>query len=86
MLQILAKSVHFRRSYFRTREHHQRALESESKVRLKPSFEQSNNVVARGFVVEAERLINQNGVQALQQNRQTLEQELLLGASPALRT
>jgi len=38
------------------------------------------------FVVEAERLTNQNGVQALQQNRQTLEQELLFGTSPALRT
>ena len=39
VLQISPKSVHLRRSYSRTREHRQSALESESKIRLKPSFD-----------------------------------------------
>ena len=42
VLQISSKSVHFRRSYIRTREHHQSALESEFNIRLKPSFEPNN--------------------------------------------
>jgi len=37
-MQISSKSVHFRRSYSRTRKRRQRALGSESKIRLKPSF------------------------------------------------
>ena len=38
MLQILSKSVHFRRSYIRTREHCQSTLENESNIHLKASF------------------------------------------------
>ena len=38
VLQISSKSVHFWRSYSRTREHRQSELKSESKIRLKPSF------------------------------------------------
>jgi len=43
-LEISSKSVHFRRSYSRTREHHHSALQSVSNVRLslKPSFEPNN--------------------------------------------
>jgi len=41
VLQTSSTSVHFRRSYIRTREHRQSALESESNIRLKPSFESS---------------------------------------------
>ena len=39
VLQISSISVHFRRSYIRTREHRQNALQSEYNIRLKPSFE-----------------------------------------------
>ena len=39
MLQILSKSVHFRRSYSQTRGHRQIALKSEFIIRMKPSFE-----------------------------------------------
>ena len=42
VLQISSKSVHFRRSYIRTREHRQSALKSESNIQLKPSFEPNN--------------------------------------------
>jgi len=42
VFQFSFKSVHFRRSYIRTREHRQKALESESNIRLKPSFEPNN--------------------------------------------
>jgi len=42
VLQISCKSVYFRRSYIQTREHHQIALQSESNIRLKPSFESNN--------------------------------------------
>jgi len=38
-LQISSKSVHFWRSYIRTREHSPSALQSESNIRLKLSFE-----------------------------------------------
>jgi len=38
VLQISSKSLHFRWSYIRTREHRQSALESESNIRLKSSF------------------------------------------------
>ena len=40
LLQISSKSFHFR--LFRTREHRQSALESESNIRLKPSLEPNN--------------------------------------------
>jgi len=40
---ISSKSVHFGRSYIRTRAHRQSALESESNIRLKHSFEPNNN-------------------------------------------
>jgi len=43
VLQILSKSVDFRWSYIRTREHRQSALQSESSIRLKFSFEPNNN-------------------------------------------
>ena len=36
VIRISFKSVHFRRSYIRTREHRQNAHESESRIRLKP--------------------------------------------------
>jgi len=39
VLQISFKSVHFRRSYTRTRDHRQNWLLSVSNIRLKPSFE-----------------------------------------------
>jgi len=39
VLQISSKSVHFRQSYIRTREHHQIAVESESSIHQKPTFE-----------------------------------------------
>jgi len=39
LLQISSKSVHFRRSYIRTREHRPSALQSKCNIRLKPSFE-----------------------------------------------
>jgi len=42
VLQISSKSVHFWRSYIRTREHHQSALESESNIQLQPRFEPNN--------------------------------------------
>ena len=42
MLQISFKSVHFRRSYRRTREHRQIAPQSNSNIRPKPSFEPNN--------------------------------------------
>ena len=42
VLQISSKSVHFRRSYIRTREHRQSSLESEPNIRPKPSFEPNN--------------------------------------------
>jgi len=42
VFQMSSKSVHFRRSYIRTREHRQSEFESESNIRLKPSFEQNN--------------------------------------------
>jgi len=44
MLKISSKSVHFRLSYSRTREHRQSALESESNIQLKPSFQPNNNI------------------------------------------
>jgi len=37
--------VHFWQSYIHTREHHQSALQSESNIRLKPSFEPNNQIV-----------------------------------------
>jgi len=37
-------SVHFQRSYIPTREHHQSALQSESNIRPKPSFEPNKKV------------------------------------------
>ena len=43
VLQISSKSVHFRQSYIRTCEHHQNALQSQSNIWLKPSFEPNNN-------------------------------------------
>jgi len=42
VLQISSKSVHFRRSYIRAHEHRPTVLESESDIRLKPSFEPNN--------------------------------------------
>ena len=50
VLQISSKSVHFRRSYVRTREHRQSTLEIESNIRLKLSFEPNSyhvNVLER---------------------------------------
>ena len=49
VLQISCKSVYFRRSHIRTREHRQTALESESNIRLKPSFEPNNNGSSLSF-------------------------------------
>jgi len=43
VLQISSKSVHFRRNYSRMREHRQNAPQSESIIRLKPSFEPNKN-------------------------------------------
>ena len=43
VLQISSKSVQFRRSYSRTREHHQNMLWSESNISLKPSFMLNKN-------------------------------------------
>jgi len=43
VLWISSKSAHFRQSYIRTREHRQSALESESNIRLKPSFDPNEN-------------------------------------------
>jgi len=43
VLRIPSKSVHFWRSYIRTRERRQSALESESNIRLKTSFEPNKN-------------------------------------------
>jgi len=42
VLQISSKSVSFRQNYSRTREHRQNAQQSESNIRLKPSFELNN--------------------------------------------
>jgi len=42
-LQISSKLVHFRRSYIQTHEHRQSMLQSESNIRLKPSFKPNNN-------------------------------------------
>jgi len=42
VLQISSKRVHFRRSYSRTREHHQNAPISESYIRLKLIFKPNN--------------------------------------------
>ena len=39
VFHISSKSVHFRWSYIQTREHRHSALESESNIRLRPSFE-----------------------------------------------
>jgi len=44
MLEISSKSVDFRWSNFRTREHRQSAIESESNIRLQPSFEPNNRI------------------------------------------
>jgi len=44
VLQISFKSVHFRPSYSRTREHRQNAPWNESNIRLKPSFEPNNKI------------------------------------------
>ena len=47
VLQISSKLVHFQRSYIRTHEHRQSAIEkveSESNIRLKPSFEPNIDV------------------------------------------
>jgi len=44
VLQISSKSVHFRRSYTWTREHHQNWPYSVSSLRLKPSFEPNNDM------------------------------------------
>jgi len=49
VLQISSKLVHFWHSYIRTREHHQSALESESSIRRKPSFEPDNERVLTSF-------------------------------------
>ena len=45
VLQISSISVHFRRSYIKTREYRQSALESESNIRLKPSFKPNNKIL-----------------------------------------
>jgi len=42
VFQISSKSVHFRRSYSRTREHRQIAPKSKSNIRPKPIFEPNN--------------------------------------------
>jgi len=42
LLQISSQSVHLRRSYIRTREHHHSAIKSKSNIRLKPSLEPNN--------------------------------------------
>jgi len=52
VFQISSKSAHFRRSYIRTREHRQSALESESNIRLKPSFEPNNEHVLREHTIQ----------------------------------
>jgi len=57
VLQISSKSVHFRRSYIPTREHRGSPLESESNIRLKPSFKLNNNDANAGQTPEA-TLIN----------------------------
>ena len=44
VLQISSKAVHFRQCYIQMREHHQSALQSESNIRLKPSFEPNNYI------------------------------------------
>jgi len=44
VLQISSNSVHFRQSYIRTRQRHQSALQSESNIRLKPSFKPNNDL------------------------------------------
>jgi len=43
VLYISSKSVYLRRSFSRMREHHHNPPESESNIRLKPSFEPNNN-------------------------------------------
>jgi len=45
VLQISPKSVHFRRSYCRTREHRPNAPWSKSNIRLRPSFEPNNSTI-----------------------------------------
>jgi len=45
VFQISSKSIHFRWSYIRTREHRHSTRKSESNIRLKPSFEPNNDVV-----------------------------------------
>ena len=56
VLQILSKSVDFRRSYIPTREHRQSAFDSESNIWLKPSFEMNNKKLVKRCDSERELL------------------------------
>ena len=47
---ISSKSVPFRWSYIRTREHRQSALQSESNIPLKPSFDLNKNALSIGLL------------------------------------
>ena len=49
VLQISSKSIHFRRSYIRTRERHQSARQSESNIWLTPIFEPNNDLFTSNF-------------------------------------
>ena len=49
MYSECSKSAHFRRSYIRTREHYQSALENESNIRLKPIFKPNNKATKLSY-------------------------------------